>query len=67
MAQQPQPRQLYVQSIKSMLQYNAVRNPGATAFLSNESAAAVRSWLPSEIRILAIYQVTFQSGSALDS
>ena len=33
MAQQPASRQLYVQSVKSILQYNAVRNPGATAFL----------------------------------
>ena len=33
MAQPTAPRQLYVQTIKSMLQYNAVRNPGATAFV----------------------------------
>ena len=33
MAQHPDPRPLYVQSVKSILQYNAVRNPGATAFL----------------------------------
>ena len=31
MAQQPVPRQLYVQNVKSILQYNAVRNPGAPA------------------------------------
>ena len=32
MAQQPA-RQLYVQNVKSIFQYNAVRNPGATAIL----------------------------------
>ena len=37
----PQPsasRQLYVQSVKSILQYNAVRNPGATAILLRDDA-----------------------------
>ena len=33
MSQPDAPRQLYVQTVKSILQYNAVRNPGATAFL----------------------------------
>ena len=33
MAQQPAARQLYVQNVKSIFQYNAVRNPGATAIL----------------------------------
>ena len=33
MAQQPAARQLYVQNVKSIFQYNAVRNPGANAIL----------------------------------
>lgn len=33
MAQDPGPRQLQVQTIKSILQFNAVRNPGAPALL----------------------------------
>ena len=37
MAQQTEPRPLYVQSIKHILQYNAVRNPGATAFLLRDA------------------------------
>ena len=38
MPQSSAPRQLYVQSVKSILQYNAVRNPGATAVLMRNDA-----------------------------
>lgn len=37
MAQQPAARQLYVQNVKSIFQYNAVRNPGATAILLRDN------------------------------
>ncbi len=43
MAQQPDTRQLYVQNVKSILQYNAVRNPGAPAIrLRDETGSLTR-------------------------
>lgn len=41
MAQQTQLRQLYVQDVKSILQYNAVRNPGATAIRLRDDADGI--------------------------
>ncbi|MBR3095776.1 MAG: AMP-binding protein [Clostridia bacterium] len=40
MAQDPGPRQLQVQTIKSILQFNAVRNPGAPALLLRSADGA---------------------------
>lgn len=42
MAQEQTPRQLHVQSIKSILQFNAVRNPGAPALVLRGASDPVR-------------------------
>lgn len=60
MAQEPMRRQLYVQSVKSVLQYNAVRNPGAPAVLNRGGDGT-----PTRISYRKLLNVVNRVGTAL--